>query len=53
VSFCNSPKKSAHRLLCVRFESDHLAADIAKRTAETSTKDVGALLALSYLLDDM
>jgi hypothetical protein len=38
---------------CVRFESDHPAADIAKRTAEISTKDVAALLALSYLLDDM
>jgi formylglycine-generating enzyme required for sulfatase activity len=41
------------KLLCVRFETDHLAADIAQRTAEESTKDAGALPLLSYLLDDM
>ena len=40
-------------LLSARFETDHLAADIARRTAEESTKDAGALPLLSYLLDDM
>jgi hypothetical protein len=35
------------------FETSHLAADIARRTAEESTKDAGALPLLSYLLDDM
>jgi hypothetical protein len=40
-------------LLCARFETDHLAADIARRTAEESTKDAGALPLLSYILDDM
>jgi hypothetical protein len=40
-------------LLSARFETDHLAADIAKRAAEESTKDAGALPLLSYLLDDM
>ena len=41
------------KLLSVRFETDHLAADIARRTAEDSTEDAGALPLLSYLLDDM
>jgi hypothetical protein len=41
------------KLLSVSFETDHLAADITKRTAEESTKDAGALPLLSYLLDDM
>jgi formylglycine-generating enzyme required for sulfatase activity len=40
-------------LLAARFESDHLAGDIAKRAAEESTEDAGALPLLSYLLDDM
>lgn len=40
-------------VLSARFETDHLAADIARRTAEESTKDAGALPLLSYLLDDM
>jgi formylglycine-generating enzyme required for sulfatase activity/class 3 adenylate cyclase len=40
-------------LLSARFETDHLAAYIAQRTAEESTKDAGALPLLSYLLDDM
>jgi formylglycine-generating enzyme required for sulfatase activity len=40
-------------LLSARFETDGLAADIARRTAEESTKDAGALPLLSYLLDDM
>jgi hypothetical protein len=40
-------------LLSARFETDHLATDIARRTAEESTKDAGALPLLSYLLDDM
>src|SRR5262249_44701682 len=39
--------------LTARFESGHLADDIARRAAEESTKDVGALPLLSYLLDDM
>ena len=41
------------RLLSVRFETDHLAADIASRTAGELTRDAGALPLLSYLLDDM
>jgi formylglycine-generating enzyme required for sulfatase activity len=41
------------KLLSARFETDHLAADIAKRAAEDSTEDAGALPLLSYLLDDM
>ena len=41
------------RLLSARFETEDLAADIARRTAEESTKDAGALPLLSYLLDDM
>jgi formylglycine-generating enzyme required for sulfatase activity len=40
-------------LLSARFETDSLAADIARRTAEESVKDAGALPLLSYLLDDM
>jgi formylglycine-generating enzyme required for sulfatase activity len=40
-------------LLCAHFETDHLAGDIAKSTAEESTADAGALPLLSYLLDDM
>jgi formylglycine-generating enzyme required for sulfatase activity/class 3 adenylate cyclase len=40
-------------LLRARFESDHLAGDIAKRTADESAADAGALPLLSYLLDDM
>ena len=40
-------------VLSARFEIDHLANDIARRTAEESTKDAGALPLLSYLLDDM
>ena len=40
-------------LLSARFETDALASDIARRTAEESTKDAGALPLLSYLLDDM
>ena len=40
-------------LLSARFESDGLAADIARRAAEESTKDAGAFPLLSYLLDDM
>lgn len=40
-------------LLGARFETAHLAADIAQRAAEESTKDAGALPLLSYLLDDM
>jgi hypothetical protein len=37
-------------LLSARFETDHLAADIARRTAEESTKDAGALPLLSFCL---
>jgi formylglycine-generating enzyme required for sulfatase activity len=40
-------------LLSARFETDALAADIARRAAEESAKDAGALPLLSYLLDDM
>jgi formylglycine-generating enzyme required for sulfatase activity len=40
-------------LLSARFETEHLAGDIAKRAAEESTADAGALPLLSYLLDDM
>jgi formylglycine-generating enzyme required for sulfatase activity len=40
-------------LLSARFEPEQLAADIARRTAEESTNDAGALPLLSYLLDDM
>jgi formylglycine-generating enzyme required for sulfatase activity len=41
------------KLLSARFETDHLAADIARKAAEESAKDAGALPLLSYLLDDM
>ena len=40
-------------LLSARFEAEELAVDIAKRTAEESARDAGALPLLSYLLDDM
>jgi formylglycine-generating enzyme required for sulfatase activity len=40
-------------LLGARFENQHLADDIARRAAEESSKDAGALPLLSYLLDDM
>jgi WD40 repeat protein len=40
-------------LLSARFEADGLATDLARRTAEESVKDAGALPLLSYLLDDM
>jgi len=40
-------------LLAARFENPGLAAAIAKRTAEESARDAGALPLLSYLLDDM
>ncbi len=40
-------------LLSARFESDQLSADLARRAAEESARDAGALPLLSYLLDDM
>jgi len=40
-------------LLSARFQTDRLAVTLARRTAEESTKDTGALPLLSYLLDDM
>ena len=40
-------------LLSARFEIEGFAATIARRTAEESAKDTGALPLLSYLLDDM
>lgn len=40
-------------LLGAKFETKNLAQDIARRAAEESTKDAGALPLLSYLLDDM
>lgn len=40
-------------LLSARFETENLAENIARRAAEDSTKDAGALPLLSYLLDDM
>ena len=40
-------------ILGANFASPQLAADLARRTAEESTKDAGALPLLSYLLDDM
>jgi formylglycine-generating enzyme required for sulfatase activity len=40
-------------LLGARFETGHLAKDIAQRAAEESSRDAGALPLLSYLLDDM
>ena len=39
--------------LAARFETEALAADIARRAADESAKDAGALPLLSYLLDDM
>jgi hypothetical protein len=41
------------KLLSARFQTDTLATDIARRTAEESTEDAGVLPLLSYLLDDM
>jgi formylglycine-generating enzyme required for sulfatase activity len=40
-------------LLSARFESDSLVDIIARRAAEDSVKDAGALPLLSYTLDDM
>jgi hypothetical protein len=40
-------------LLSARFETDHLPGDLARRTAEESAQDSGALPLLSYLLEDM
>ena len=40
-------------LLAAKFETKDLADSIAKRAADESTKDAGALPLLSYLLDDM
>jgi hypothetical protein len=40
-------------LLSARFETERLVDIIARRTAEDSIKDVGALPLLSYTLDDM
>jgi hypothetical protein len=40
-------------VLSATFETDFLANTIARRTADESTKDAGALPLLSYLLDDM
>jgi formylglycine-generating enzyme required for sulfatase activity len=40
-------------LLSAHFQTDTLAVDIARRAAEESTEDAGALPLLSYLLDDM
>ena len=40
-------------LLSARFESDQLSVDLARRAAEESARDAGALPLLSYLLDDM
>ena len=45
--------KRPAELLSARFENDHLASDISRRTAEESVKDAGALPLLSYLLEDM
>jgi formylglycine-generating enzyme required for sulfatase activity len=41
------------KLLSAHFQTDTLAVDIARRTAEESVEDAGALPLLSYLLDDM
>jgi formylglycine-generating enzyme required for sulfatase activity len=41
------------QLLAARFQTPSLASDIARRAAEESAKDAGALPLLSYLLDDM
>src|SRR5262245_955366 len=40
-------------LLSACFQTDALAADIARRAAEESAENAGALPLLSYLLDDM
>jgi hypothetical protein len=40
-------------LLSARFETKHLPGDIARRAAEESVNDAGALPLLSYLLEDM
>jgi hypothetical protein len=40
-------------LLSASFETPDLADSIANKTADESAKDAGALLLLSYLLDDM
>jgi tetratricopeptide (TPR) repeat protein len=40
-------------LLSARFESEQLSGDLARRAAEESARDAGALPLLSYLLDDM
>jgi len=40
-------------LLSARFENDQLPAILARRTAEESVEEVGALPLLSYLLEDM
>ncbi len=40
-------------LLSARFESGQLSGDLARRAAEESARDAGALPLLSYLLDDM
>lgn len=40
-------------ILTARFETETLAADIARRAAEESTVDAGVMPLLSYLLDDM
>src|SRR5688572_4667380 len=41
------------QILSARFETSGLSADIARRTAEESVHEAGALPLLSYLLDDM
>jgi WD40 repeat protein len=41
------------QLLNARFESESLPTDLARRAAEDSVQDAGALPLLSYLLDDM
>lgn len=41
------------QLLNATFETDSLASDLARRAAEDSVRDAGALPLLSYLLDDM
>ena len=41
------------QLLSARFETIGLSADIARRPAEESVQEAGALPLLSYLLDDM
>jgi formylglycine-generating enzyme required for sulfatase activity len=41
------------QLLSARFENAHLASNISRRAADESVKDGGALMLLSYLLEDM